>query len=110
VSRRLAVLIAVLTVAAVPAAAEARTLTIAEAKALTAKKAQKVKRELAGEGAQRARIPGCWRNSRRQVSCFFSIYGYDEELDYRWECMLRVVVRLTDSGRYAVRYRNAACG
>ena len=109
-SRRLAVLIAALAVAVLPATAEARTLSIAEAKALTAKKAEKVKRELRSEGAQRARIPGCWRNSARKVSCFFSVYGYDEELDYRWECMLRVVVRLTDSGRYAVRYRNAACG
>ena len=115
-ARRLAVLIAVVTVvAAVPAAAEARSLSIREAKALAARQAEKVERDLRSEGAQRSKVPGCWRNTARKVSCFFSVYGYDRELDYKWQCMLRVVVRLRDRpspehGRYRFKYGTPRCG
>ena len=114
-ARRLAVLIAVVVVAAVPAAAQARTLSISEAKAVAARKAEKVKRDLRSEGANRAKVPGCWRNSLRRVSCFFSVFGYDDELDYKWQCMLRVAIRLRDRpspehGRYRIKYGTARCG
>ena len=114
-ARNLAVLITILAVVAVPAAAQARTLTIREARALAARKAEKVKRDLRSEGANRAKVPGCWRNSARRVSCFFSVFGYDRELDYRWQCMLRLVIRLrerpsTEHGRYRIRYGTARCG
>jgi len=99
---------------AVPASAEARKLTISEAKALAAREAEKVKQDLISEGAQRAKVPGCWRNNRYKVSCYFSVWGYDRELGMRWKCMLRIRVRLrTQSsarGRYRVTYGRAVCG
>ena len=111
-TRRLIPLIALVAVAtsAVPASAQAPILTMANAKAVAAKKAQKVKNDLKSEGAQRAKIPGCWRNNERQVSCYFSVLGYDKEQDFKWECMLRVVVKLKPSGKYAVKYGHAVCG
>lgn len=108
--RRLAVLIAVLAVVALPAAAQARALTISEAKALAAKKAEKVKQDLADEGAERAKVPGCWRKSDRKVYCYFSIWGYDQELDFRWKCMLKLSVVRQSNGRLAARYGEAVCG
>jgi hypothetical protein len=95
---------------AVPASAQAPLLSISAAKSVAAKKAEKVKNDLKSEGARKAKIPGCWRNNERQVSCFFSVYGYDSELDYKWECMLRVVVKLRPSGKYRVKYGHAVCG
>jgi hypothetical protein len=93
-----------------PAAAQGPVLSMSKAKSVAAKKAQKVKKDLESEGAQRSKIPGCWRNNERQVSCFFSVFGYDPDLDYKWECMLRVVVKLRPSGKYAVKYGHAVCG
>jgi hypothetical protein len=95
---------------ALPAAADARKLTIPEAKALAAKKAEKVKQDLADEGAERAKVPGCWRKAAHKVYCYFSVWGYDPELDFRWKCMLKVSVVLRSSGRYVVRYGEAVCG
>jgi hypothetical protein len=113
-ARRLAVLFAALMIVAVPASAEARSLSIAEAKELAARKAEKVKRDLAGEGAQGAKVPGCWRNNRYKVSCYFSVWGYDRELGMRWKCMLRIRVRLrahaSGRSRYRVTYGRAVCG
>lgn len=108
--RRISLLLALTLMLALPAAAEARTLSIAEAKTLAAEKAEKVKRELLSEGAERAKVPGCWRKSEHRVSCYFSIFGYDRVQDFRWKCMLRVNVRLLESGRYDVRYGTAVCG
>jgi hypothetical protein len=90
-------------------------LSVAEAKAVTAKTAQKVRRQLAEDGARRAKVPGCWRNNSRQVSCFFSIYGFDDQDDFHWQCMLRTVVKLRTHpsrrhGRYRVTYGHAICG
>ena len=90
-------------------------LSVAEAKAVTAKKAEKVRRDLAEDGASRSEVPGCWRNNTRQVSCYFSIYGYDEQEDFHWQCMLRTVVKLRKHpsrrhGRYRVKYGHAVCG
>ena len=110
-TRRLVPLIAVVPlIVAAPAAAQAPLLSMSAAKAVAAKKAKKVKSDLKSEGARRTRIPGCWRNNQRQVSCFFSVYGYDAEQDFKWECMLRVVVKLRPSGGYAVKYGHAVCG
>jgi hypothetical protein len=111
-TRRLVPLIALFALAttAVPASAQAPLLKMSAAKALAAKKAMKVKNDLKSEGARRAKIPGCWRNNERQVSCYFSVYGYDAEQDFKWECMLRVVVKLRPSGKYAVKYGHAVCG
>ena len=108
--RRLAVLIAALTLVVLPATADARTLPLSKAKALAAEKAEKVKRDLADEGAERARVPGCWRKRDYKVYCYFSVWGYDQELDFRWKCMLKVSVVLRSNGRYAVRYGDAVCG
>jgi hypothetical protein len=99
-----------MTTTAVPASAQAPILSMSDAKAVAAKKAQKVKNDLKSEGARRSKIPGCWRNNERQVSCYFSVYGYDAEQDFKWECMLRVVVKLKPSGKYAVKYGHAVCG
>jgi hypothetical protein len=111
-TRRLVPLIALVALAttSVPASAQAPLLSISAAKALAAKKAEKVKNDLKSEGARRAKIPGCWRNNERQVSCYFSVYGYDTEQGYKWECMLRVVVKLKRSGHYKVKYGHAVCG
>jgi hypothetical protein len=111
-TRRLVPLIALVALAttAVPASAQAPLLSMSDAKAVAAKKAAKVKNDLKSEGARRSKIPGCWRNNERQVSCFFSVFGYDPELDYKWECMLRVVVKLRPSGKYKVKYGHAVCG
>jgi len=111
-TRRLVPLIALVALAttAVPASAQAPLLSMSDAKAVAAKKAKKVKNDLKSEGARRAKIPGCWRNNERQVSCYFSVYGYDAEQDFKWECMLRVVVKLKRSGKYAVKYGHAVCG
>jgi hypothetical protein len=110
-ARRLAVLIAALMmIVSLPAAAEARKLTIAEAKALAAKKAEKVKHELAEDGAERAKVPGCWRKADHKVYCYFSIWGYDEALDFRWKCMMKLSVVLRSNGHYAVRNGEAVCG
>ena len=111
-TRRCVPLIALVAFAttAVPAAAQAPALRMSVAKSVVAKKAQKVKKDLESEGARRSKIPGCWRNNERQVSCYFSVYGYDAEQDYKWECMLRVVVKLKRSGHYKVKYGHAVCG
>ena len=111
-TRRLVPLIALtaLAIMATTASAQAAFLPIPRAKAVVAKKAQKVKRDLESEGAYRAKIPGCWRNNMSQVSCFFSVYGFDAEQKFSWQCMLRVVVKLRPSGRYRVKYGHAVCG
>jgi hypothetical protein len=105
---------ALLTVAALavaaPASAQGPVLSLSQAKALAAKKAQKVKNDLKSEGARKAKVPGCWRNNERQVSCFFSVYGYDAEQGFKWKCMLRVVVKLRPSGKYRLKYGHAVCG
>jgi hypothetical protein len=105
----LIIAIAALAVAA-PASAQAPVLSMSKAKSLAAKKAQKVKNDLRSEGARKAKIPGCWRNNERQVSCYFSVYGYDAEQDFKWECMLRVVVKVDSSGKTRVKYGHAVCG
>jgi hypothetical protein len=110
VPRRISLLLALALTLALPAAAEARTLTISEAKALAAKKAEKVKRNLADEGAERAKVPGCWRKAEHKVYCYFSVWGYDRELDFRWKCMLKLSVVLRSNGRLAARYGEAVCG
>ena len=109
-ARRLAVLIAALMVMSLPAAAEARKLSIAVAKALAAKKAERVKANLAEDGAERAKVPGCWRKSDHKVYCYFSIWGYDETLDFRWKCMMKLSVVQRDNGRITARYGEAVCG
>jgi hypothetical protein len=95
-------------------AAASATLSVPTAKALAAKKADKVRRQLKTEGADRAKVPGCWRNNQRQVSCFFSIYGHDAEGGYDWQCMLRIVVKMRDHAqgarRFAYKYGHAVCG
>jgi hypothetical protein len=95
---------------AAPASAQAPVLSLSKAKAVAAKKAEKVKNDLKSEGARKAKVPGCWRNNERQVSCFFSVYGYDAEQDFKWKCMLRVVVKLDATGKYRVSYGHAVCG
>src|SRR5690349_131872 len=111
-TRRLVPLIALIAMvgSAVPASAQGPLLSMSLAKAVAAKKAEKVKNDLKSEGAQRAKIPGCWRNNERQVSCYFSVLGYDKTQDFKWECMLRVVVKLKRSGHYKVKYGHAVCG
>jgi hypothetical protein len=92
----------------------ASTLSVEQARALVAKKADKVRRQLKSEGADRSKVPGCWRNTERQVSCFFSIYGRDAEDGYSWKCMLRVVVKLrhqpVGGRRFSYKYGHAVCG
>jgi hypothetical protein len=110
-----ALLLTSLLLATGPAAAATKTLTLGKAKTLVAKKAAKVTQQLASDGAQRSKVPGCWRNNPRQVSCFFSVYGHDSEMGYDWKCMLRVVVKLRekpgkDGRRYAYKYGHAVCG
>jgi hypothetical protein len=110
-----ALLIACLLPATGSAAAATQTLSVGKAKTLAAKKADKVRRQLSSEGARRAAVPGCWRNSARQVSCFFSVYGFDPEQKYSWKCMLRIVVRLRHhpdktGRRYSYKYGHAICG
>ena len=84
------------------------------ARDLAARTAEKVRRDLRSEGAREAGVAGCWRNSVRQVSCYLKIKGYDSELDFRWTCMLRMVVELRvrqDGGRRLhARYGDAVCG
>lgn len=117
-ARKLAVLVVAVTTAftavAGPVSAQSPSLSIREAKALAAKRAEKVKNDLRTEGATRAKVPGCWRNNSRQVSCYFSVYGYDAEQDFKWQCMLRIVVKLRDNPapgkRYHVKYGQAVCG
>lgn len=97
------------------ATAAAPALSVREAKAQVAKTAEHVRRQMADDGANRTKVPGCWRNNAKVVSCFFSVYGVDEAEGYRWQCMLRVVVKLRDrptvSGqRYRVTYGHAVCG
>ena len=111
----MAALVALLVLAMAPAAsAGQRVLRKADARGVAAKTAQQVKRDLAGEGARRAGVAGCWRNSARRVSCYLKVTGYDAELDFRWTCMLRMVVELnphkTGRARYKSRYGTAVCG
>ena len=110
-----ALLVASLLLAAGPASAASNTLSVGKAKALAAKKADKVRRQLATDGARTAKVPGCWRNNPRQVSCFFSVYGYDPEQQFSWKCMLRIVIKLRQhpdkTGRmYSYKYGHAICG
>ena len=104
-TRRLALLATLLVaLVALPAAeASARVLSIAKAKALAVKEAEKVKSALHREGATTAEVPGCWRVHAHKVGCYFSLNGYDRELQAPWHCMLRVSVRLND--RAGARYR-----
>src|SRR5437763_15436516 len=85
-------------------ASAAPTLTVQQAKTLAAKKADKVRRQMKSDGANRAAVPGCWRNNERQVSCFFSIYGHDSEMGYDWQCMLRIVVKLRPQPEHGRRF------
>ena len=84
------------------------------ARDLAARTAEKVRRDLRWEGAEKAGVAGCWRNSGRRVSCYLRIKGYDSELDFRWTCMLRMTVELRvrqDGGRRLhARYGDAVCG
>ena len=101
--------------AALPAfaAADGR-LSERKARALAAKTAQDVRRDLAEDGATRASVPGCWRNNERRVSCYLKIRGYDAELDFPWTCMMRVAIELrpaaTASRRFRYDYGTAICG
>ncbi len=104
------VLIAVI---AVPASART-VLPLGKAKAIAAKQARKVKQDLADQGARRAKVPGCWRQNARKVSCYFAVYGYDASQDFHWKCMLRINIRLrsrpSKHGRYRFSYGQPVCG
>ena len=109
------VLACLLLVSGSAAAAAPQTLSVGKAKSLAAKKAEKVRRQMASDGARRAAVPGCWRNNARQVSCFFSVYGFDPEMKYSWKCMLRVAIKLRHhpdktGRRYSYKYGHAICG
>ena len=104
-----------LTVFAAPSPASTAPLRLADAKRIVAKEARKAQRELRDEGANRSSVPGCWRNSQTRVSCFISVWGYDAELDMKWQCMLRTVVhvnrRATSAAkRYRLTFGTAHCG
>ena len=81
---------------------------------LAAKTADKVRRDLRSDGASEAAVAGCWRNSARRVSCYLKVKGYDPELDFRWTCMLRMVVDLQvrpdGARRLHTRWGTAVCG
>lgn len=101
--------------AALPAFASAQPgLSKSKARALAVKTAEKVKRDLAEDGAQRASVPGCWRNSDLRVSCYIKIRGYDSELDFGWTCMMRVAIEMrtgaTAARRFKYVYGTAICG
>jgi hypothetical protein len=99
-----------------PATAKAArpVLQKSQARDLAAKTADKVRRDLKSEGARGAGVAGCWRNSVRRVSCYLKVTGYDAELDFRWTCMLRIIVELRvrhdGTRRLHSRYGDAACG
>jgi hypothetical protein len=107
-------MLTVLALVAIPASAHAATvLPLGKAKAIAAKKAEKVKNDLRSEGARRAAVPGCWRTGARSASCYFAVYGYDASQDFHWKCMLRVNIRArsaSGTSRYAVSYGKAVCG
>lgn len=107
-------IVAMLLAGAVPAAAKGPVLQKKRAREVAVKTAQKVRRDLRSEGARGAGVAGCWRNSARRVSCYLKVTGYDSELDFRWTCMLRMVVELRvrqDGGRRLhARYGDAVCG
>ena len=95
------------------ASARGDVLSTAEARKLAVGTAQQVRRDLKSEGARRAGVSGCWRNSARRVSCYLKVSGYDAELDFRWTCMLRMTVELrraTGGGRrLKARYADPVC-
>jgi hypothetical protein len=106
--------VALLLLAAAPSMAGGPVLQKAKARSVAMKTAHKVRNDLESEGAQDAGVAGCWRNSVRRVSCYLKVKGYDPELDFRWTCMLRMVVelRITHSGapQLKSRYGQAVCG
>jgi hypothetical protein len=110
----LGALVAVLLVPAVPAAAKPGVLDKAQARDVALKTAKKVRRDLESEGARDFGVAGCWRNSARRVSCYLKVTGYDSDLEFRWTCMLRMVVELqvqpSGAQRLKSRYGNAVCG
>ena len=110
----LGVVLAALLVLAPAAVARGPVLSKTEARKLAAGTAQEMRRELKSEGARRASVAGCWRNSARRVSCYLKVKGYDAELDFRWTCMLRMVVelrpQLSGARRLKARYADPVCG
>ena len=100
---------------AIPVAnAGAPKLEKAKAKVLALRTANQVRDDMLEDGAERAKVNGCWRNSRQRVSCYITVKGYDEELEFHWTCMLRVVVDLrphaSGARRYHRSYGHAVCG
>ena len=95
------------------AGARGEVLSKAEARKVAVGTAQQVRRDLESEGARRAGVAGCWRNSARRVSCYLKVTGYDAELDFRWTCMLRMTVELRPdrrgSKRLKARYADPVC-
>jgi hypothetical protein len=113
-ARLVAITVALLALLATPAAAQSPTLPMDKARAIAAKTAQKVKQDLREQGARKAKVPGCWRQTSRKVACYFAVIGYDSDLG-RWKCMLRVTVRLRahkaqNGKRIKLRYGRAVCG
>ena len=97
-----------------PVASAVTRLSAADARGLAKKTAEQVREDLRSEGARKAAVAGCWRNSNLRVSCFLKVSGYDAELDFRWTCMLRMSVELRPSqrgsARYKARYGTPRCG
>jgi hypothetical protein len=92
--------------ACVSTAAASPALSVKKARHVAARKADKIRRQMADDGAQRSGVKTCARKGSRAVDCVIKVVGYDQEGEFGWRCWMPVTIsaRAHVSGRHG-RYR-----
>ena len=111
----LSVTLAIGLLATAPAGASDGALSLSDAKRVAVTKVKKLERKLRDTGAKSSGVPGCWRETKRAVSCLGMVRGADEFV--RWRCAVPMTIRkrsaaaVASSGgrRIAVEFTDTMC-